>query len=151
MQGEKSKLCPYCEGDIPMAMSDCPYCGADLTCSKKEEMIERFAPPFKELKAEINVNDPFEKERNKLFEETTKIDQTKKMSGKKLLATILLLTLGGELFGLALCILMFATKGELILAWSVKNVWILFLIAFPCLLLGTFLYRREIASGSSIE
>ena len=152
MQGEKSKLCPYCEGDIPMAMSDCPYCGADLTSAKKEEIVERFAAPFKESKPDINVDDPFEKERSKLFEESAKQKPLKKeQSGKKLLLTIVLLTLGGELLALALCVLMFATKGELVLAWSVKNVWMLFLLSLPCLLIGGFLYKRQIASDSPIQ
>ena len=146
---EKTRLCPFCEGDIPTAMKDCPYCGADLNNPKKQEELSFRAPPsvradvkIKESKIESDVNDPFKTQRE-LFEQNQVKKPAKEGYSKLELLMIVLLTLGGELFALGLCILMFSTEGSLILKWSLKNSWILFALGLPSLIGGYFLFRRQ--------
>lgn len=165
LETEKTKLCQFCEGTIPISVIHCPYCGSDLQTKKieekpwqedlfaKEDFVKRFSPPYEDVKKRSPL-DSKENKRDVPLEkgaEPKSQEEEKKSSSlaKRELLMIVLLTLGAELLALGLIILIFATEGELVLKWRLSRVFIPFSIAILCLFTGFFLYKKEFTNSPS--
>jgi len=81
---QRTKMCQFCDGNIPMEAANCPYCGQSvMDCVRqsetqeefttvKEGIEDRFAPPYapdrdikmKQSTPQSNVNDPFAAHKN---------------------------------------------------------------------------------------
>ncbi|MDN3504968.1 MAG: hypothetical protein P0S95_05285 [Rhabdochlamydiaceae bacterium] len=91
---DRTKMCQFCDGNIPMEAANCPYCGQSVMdcvreskeqeelqeamaiASEQEGIEDRFAPPYappyslerdiklKQSTPQSNVNDPFAAHKN---------------------------------------------------------------------------------------
>jgi ribosomal protein L40E len=148
---EKSKMCPHCEGSIPIDAVECRYCGSSL--QKKEEkkmayqtedsLASLYEPPYAPNRTSPNRyslsrDDPYPKEEEldteeeeDLFKKKEPISRLKKEKvtdeeEKSHIGSLLLLSIGGHLFTLAWLQFFFSDHGILALSWK-SRYWPLYL------------------------
>ncbi|MCF7806737.1 MAG: hypothetical protein K9M07_02040 [Simkaniaceae bacterium] len=160
MLHERTKLCQFCEGDVPLDAQECPFCGQLLSepiASPDDEppaassFANRYDPPYapdiklKRSHPQTNVSDPFAEHKAE-FERNVKQANPKaplqSQEGKMHLASIFLLTIGAQLLTIGLLILFFSTDGELTLQWKSKYWYIYSLLALPLLFFGRRSLRK---------
>lgn len=150
---EKVKMCPYCEGNVPFDAEECRYCGSSFAkgASKarspyqtEDSLAGLYDPPYSpdRTSSRFGISSPEEveekeeeipKEEKKRVEKPLS-DKTDIEEGNKL-GSILLLSIGGQLFTLAWLLFFFSDGGKVELEWKSKY-WPLYL-----LFSGLFLYQ----------
>ena len=55
--GEKMRMCPYCEGTVPLESTSCRFCGSSF-----DESLDRMKGAFREEKADTYYNPPYSPE-----------------------------------------------------------------------------------------
>jgi hypothetical protein len=152
---DRHKLCPQCEGNIPMMAMHCPFCGfaqADPSYQNKREFKEvsqsslssLYNPPY--LAQSIGES---RKEREEVQEteeqrETPnqEIEEIEKNLAKKELIIIILLAIGGQFMMLGLILFFFSVDGVVTLQWKSKYWYFYCLFSIPFLLLGLKSLKR---------
>ncbi|MBI5274233.1 MAG: hypothetical protein HY860_04180 [Chlamydiales bacterium] len=140
MEKERTKLCPHCEGRVPIASDECPYCGQNIffdDFSYPQETTSKFIPPYA-ASASIHLEEPQHKR-----VETARSEEKEKQKQKSLLLTILFLSVGSCLFTLGLIIFFFSENGKLILEWKSRYSLFYCLIAAPFLYIGWLRLKNE--------
>lgn len=158
-QIERTKMCQFCEGSIPIEAGDCPYCGQSpienhegYVAQKGQtepNLEDRYQPPYvpdKDIKLkasspQTNVNDPFaahkeEFARNEQAEK--KPERLEKPATKKETLSILLLSIGAQLFAVGLLIVLFSTDGKLTLEWASRYWYVYCLLGLPMIFFGRY-------------
>ena len=150
---EKNRMCPHCEGDVALDLSECPYCGQAMDEPPKEQYRPPYESPsdlkLRESAPDTNVSDPFAEHKEEFARNSKPAVEPQKVEGKKQTLSILLLTLGGQILAIGLMLLFFSTDGHLTLEWSAKYWYIYCLIAVPLLVLGRFALNRFTPQESS--
>ncbi len=142
MEEERTKLCPHCEGRIPIPLDDCPYCGQSIFSQAafslgNEKENPAFVPPYLARWEEEPVRE------EKQAAVRGKEIQKEKMKQKSLLLTILLLTIGSYLFALGILVFLFSENGKLVLEWKSRYSLLYCFLASPLLYIGWLRLQNE--------
>lgn len=145
---DKQKMCPSCEGRIPVDAEICPYCATELLATNRpsplfqsqsleDSLSALYKPPYSAKRTEMSGEAKLE---NSLYKEPAKeAAATPKEAGQSSLLPTLLLLTGSNLFLIGLMQLFFAKDGLLQLEWD-GSYWFLYcLFALPILYFG---YRK---------
>lgn len=138
---EKVKMCPFCEGSIPLEATDCAYCGSSLLKARKakpiyhneESLASLYDPPYSPHKrgsapfSETHIREPLhEEERVESQEKGEGGSDSVESLKEEGLGSLLLLSLGGQLFTLSWVLFFFSHHGRLILEWK-SRYWMVYL------------------------
>lgn len=136
MEKERTKLCPHCEGRVPISLDDCPYCGQSIFSQpsfslKNASESSSFIPPYlSNWEEEALIKE------ERLAPMKPKEVPKDSRQQKSLLLTIVLLTLGSYLFTLGFLVFLFSENGKLILEWQSKYSLLYCFVASPLLYVG---------------
>ena len=152
---EKVKMCPFCEGTIPVEATECRYCGSSLMkgkerkapCQSDDSLAGLYGPPYSPGKTKVTMGIPTpydeddyeEKEEEEKKEEGS--EKTKEES--KQIGALLLLSIGAHLFTLAWLLFFFSDHGRLVLEWKSRYWFIYLLFALPLIYQGWKKLSRE--------
>jgi hypothetical protein len=155
---EKAKMCPHCEGMIPIDAMECRYCGCSLQKKEGKKMAYQtedslaslYEPPYAPSRKSANryvlsSEDPYtkeedveaEEEEEDLFRKKAPVSRIKKEKAideeeeKSHIGSLLLLSIGGHLFTLAWLQFFFSDHGLLTLAWKSRYWPIYLFLSFP--------------------
>ena len=153
-ENDRTKMCPHCEGSVPIESSECPYCGHSMIEADVDDSLShRYRPPYepnrevkmRESAPETNVADPFAAHKEEFARNSQPQQEplVKKEEGKQQTLAILLLTLGAQALTIGLLILFFSTDGQLTLQWSSRFWYIYCLVSLPFLFLGRIALKRS--------
>ncbi len=140
---EKVKMCPFCEGNIAIDATDCTYCGSSLVKTRKakpiyhneESLASLYDPPYSphkrgaapvsepEIPTQIYTREEEKFNSREAKEENLDTAENLKEEG---LGSLLLLSLGGQLFTLAWVLFFFSHHGRLVLEWK-SRYWMVYL------------------------
>lgn len=149
---EKVKMCPFCEGNVPIEAEDCRYCGSSFIKGStkartpyqtEDSLAGLYEPPYSpdRSSSRFGISSPeereepeeFLKEEKKIREKasSTKADQKADPradldEGNKL-GSILLLSIGGWLFTLSFLLFFLSDQGKVSLEWKSKY-WPIYLL-----------------------
>ena len=148
---DKVKMCPFCEGSVAFDRDDCNYCGSSFSkqsakksslYSSNDSLAALYDPPYSKDRTSsrfgIRVNEEIE-------EEVEEKEAPKKIEKKAIkrdsdeghkLGSILLLSIGGQLFTLAWLLFFLSDDGKLTLEWTSKYWPIYLLISFLFIMQG---------------
>ena len=145
---EKVKMCPFCEGNVSFDAEECKYCGASfLKGSAKvrtpyqteDSLAGLYDPPYSpdRSSSRFGIATPEEREeeeplKEEIKKETVTSKQEDAEEGNKL-GSILLLSVGGQLFTLAWLLFFFSDQGRVALEWKSKY-WPIYLVISGILL-----------------
>ena len=131
---DRQKMCPNCDGRVSYEVTQRPYCFATLQNVPEGQQGSLFslqdslysppfrpAPPIEEKKSSPKIEQEAPKE---------KIEETKEFW------TILLLTLGGNLFALGILQFFFADEGLVQLEISASYWFVFVLLSLPLFYVG---------------
>lgn len=146
-------MCPHCEGSIPVDATECRYCGSSLIRNKsrktayqtEDSLASLYEPPYAPNKkaskygigAESSYNyqedeeeepPPVEKKPRKKVNAITGESLENEEEEKTHIGSLLLLSIGGQLFTLAWLQFFFSDHGILSLEWK-SRFWPLYLLA----------------------
>ena len=153
---EKQKICPHCEGRVPLEAELCPYCAHELTNlakppqglfqsqSLEESLSSLYKPPYQGKRASQDFTHAKNVE-NALYKEPSR-ELSREPSGetpaeaekerKSSLWPTFMLLLAMNLFVLGLLQLFFATDGVVRLEWDASNWAFYCLAALPLCFFG---------------
>lgn len=139
---EKMRLCPYCEGSVPLGSANCRFCGSffdNTEAPAKGPFKQRLAPmdytpPY--VPATENIHESvFYPEKDEKSYKVKENDSTEEEEKGHLIA-LTLLSCGSMLFTLSLLLLFFSEHGRVVLEWK-SRYWSLYMIlATPMLYYG---------------
>lgn len=149
---EKVKMCPHCEGNIPIDATECRYCGSSLIRSKsrktayqtEDSLASLYEPPYapnrKASKYGIGTESSYNYQEEE-EEEEPPIKKPRKKSNpaitndidneeeeKTHIGALLLLSIGSQLFTLAWLQFFFSDHGLLTLEWK-SRFWPIYLLS----------------------
>lgn len=135
---EKMRMCPYCEGTVPLDASKCRFCGSSLDAQSPKKKsynfdeYDEYIPPYqpKGAPSRENVYTP-EYNEDVLAGADDNIEEEKGH-----LAALLLLSCGGMLFTLSVMLYFFSEHGRLVLEWKSRYWSLYMLIGLPMLYYG---------------
>lgn len=154
-ESEKVKMCPFCEGDVPVQASLCKYCGSSLAkedakssfyATEQDSLSSLYEPPYSAAKKRQDTEQAVDKDyydapefSSEDSEEYTPVEKkpkkSKKAKAKKKkeslqVGALLLMSLGGHLFTLGWILCFFSDHGRVVLEWN-SHYWFLYLV-FSC-------------------
>ena len=146
---KRQKLCSNCDGEIDLDVIVCPYCAADLREEKPEQhpapaavrplaggqqMSQSLYPP--QYSSQETPDQPSIVTEAPAAEVSAPASPVEKEKTNSLVAPILLLTLGAQLFLLGALLVFLSSHGSLVLKWDAR-LWFLYIFAaVPCLIFG---------------
>jgi hypothetical protein len=151
---EKQKLCPNCEGRIPVEMEICPYCAHELAQqgakpqnplfhkqSLEESLASLYKPPYQGKKAAEEMSmekpKPLKGVEASLYGSSPREEEETQAQEKKssLWPTVLLL-LAANLLLLGILQLLFGVDGVVHLEWDTSNWFFYCLASIPLFYFG---------------
>lgn len=135
---KRQKLCFNCDGEVDLDVIVCPYCAADLREEKPEQPITQNVRPLNEAHMSESLYPSNEPEACAPVKEAVaeKSDMSDSQSPNRSVGSILLLTLGSQLFILGFLLVLLAHKGSVTLKWDAR-LWFLYIFAsIPFLIFG---------------
>lgn len=160
---EKVKMCPFCEGSVAFDAEECRYCGSSfvkgspkirMPYQTEDSLAGLYEPPYSpdRSSSRFSVAEPVEKEEEEVLPKETRKKSTPKKEDREetsKLGSILLLSIGGQLFTLAWLLFFFSDQGKVALEWK-SSYWPIYLI-----ISGLFLFqgwkKLSVASIQSSE
>lgn len=132
-------MCYNCEGEVDLDVIVCPYCAADLREEKPEQSAPQFnqAASMKNLDTQASLYPSQHTQRPPREEEP--VHETAIQSEEEPKASygpIILMTLGAQLLILGLFMLIFSSKGALVLKWDARFWYFYVLASIPLLIFG---------------
>ncbi|MCH9621852.1 MAG: hypothetical protein S4CHLAM20_12800 [Chlamydiia bacterium] len=138
---EKMRMCPYCEGTVPLETPTCRFCGSSFETTEeplkgafREEDNSQYIPPY------TPVNDSYKEsvyypENDETVHQDHEEDIDEEAE-KGHLSALTLLSCGGMLLTLSLMLFFFSEHGRLVLEWK-SRYWSLYMIlGLPMLYYG---------------
>lgn len=133
-------MCYHCEGEVDLDVIVCPYCAADL----REEKPEQRAPHSNQVAAMKNMDTqqslyPSQYAARPPRQEEESVEQTVVQTEEEprdSYGPVLLLTLGAQLLILGFFMLLFSSKGMLVLKWDARFWYFYMLAAIPLFVFG---------------
>lgn len=153
--GEKMRMCPYCEGSVPLDSPSCRFCGSSFeegSTRLKGATPERRAndsyynPPYApnpEAQAESIYYPENEELSNPVASSQYDEDEEEVEEEKGYIFALALLSTGAMLFTLSLLLLFFSEHGRLVLEWK-SRYWSLYMILGAPLLYYGFKKLRSL-------
>jgi hypothetical protein len=154
---DRQKMCPNCNGRVPMDAAECPYCAAEFPESSKNSSIQTplfknqslqeslaslYSPPYTNPKLDKEVpprQAVFKEPASPIINNNTgvaAIEEEQKEESKGDFWTIFALIVGGNFLTLGLLQVFFSEQGALRLEWD-SSFWYLYcLIALPLFYFG---------------
>ena len=144
---DKVKMCPFCEGNVPIDAEDCRYCGSSfIKGSQKartpyqteDSLAGLYEPPYSpdRSSSRFGISSPEDREKEQ-EDETPPLEEKKKKEKtpslkvdpeeESKLGSILLLSIGGWLFTLSWLLFFLSDQGTITLQWKSKY-WPLYLL-----------------------
>lgn len=153
---DRHKLCPQCEGNIPMMAVHCPFCGfgqIDPSYQNKRgfeqatpsSLSSLYNPPYLAQsigESRKEQDEEGEEIREQLDTPNQEIEEIEKNLAKKELIIILLLSVGGQFMMLGLILFFFSVDGVVTLQWKSKFWYFYCLFSIPFILLGLKSLKR---------
>lgn len=146
---QKMRMCPYCEGTVPLESSSCRFCGSAFDDSSdkmkgafRDEMdASQYNPPYSPT-AEPFQESVYYPENNEPMASAAEEEEPNEEEEKGHIMALTLLSCGGMLFTLSLLLLFFSEHGRLVLEWK-SRYWSLYMIlGAPLLYYGFKRLRR---------
>lgn len=142
--GEKMRMCPYCEGTVPLESSSCRFCGSSF-----DESLDRMKGAFREEREDPYYNPPYSPDADNLKDSvyhpeskeqaeslSTEEEEMNQEEEKGHILALMLLSAGGMLFTLSILLLFFSEHGRVTLEWK-SRYWSLYMIlGLPLLYYG---------------
>lgn len=148
---KRQKLCSNCDGEIDLDVIVCPYCAADLREEKPEQQRAAYTmanthplsggqqmseslypPPYGAAPEPSEVAPVAEAAVSAIPAANVAVEE--KMS--QAVGSIVLFTIGSQLFVLGLLLVLFSQNGSVVLKWDAR-LWFLYIFAsFPFLIFG---------------
>jgi len=153
---KKMKMCPFCDGRIEIDAVSCTFCGRNITSyyhqhqaemtepsssnfsnsySKNDSLSSLYPPPYRPKIQEEHLHEEEEEEFTEEVEEHES-DEVAKAESQTLFSTILLLSVGVQVFLFGLLLLLFSTEGRVILEWNAKRWFLYMLLSAPMIYFG---------------
>ncbi len=141
---EKVKMCPFCEGNVPLDAEDCRYCGSSFLkgtpkirtpYQTEDSLAGLYEPPYSpdRSSSRFGITSPEEREEpeeapkeEKKIREKVPVAKADLDEGNKL-GSILLLSIGGWLFTLSWLLFFLSDQGKVSLEWKSKY-WPIYLV-----------------------
>lgn len=151
---EKMRMCPYCEGTVPLDSSSCRFCGSSfeegssrhkgIVPDEREETFYHppYAPVNKEAQAE-SIYFPENDEMHASSYSHKEEEEEEEDEEKGHILALALLSSGAMLFTLSLLLLFFSEHGRLVLEWK-SRYWSLYMILGAPLLYYGFQKLRKL-------
>lgn len=144
--GDKMRMCPYCEGTVPLESTSCRFCGSAFDTpvhshNVYEEESDAFYNPPYAPEATIKKESVYFPEKEEIAEEAA-MEEENEEEEKGHIVALMLLSAGGMLFTLSMLLLCFSEHGRVILEWK-SRYWSLYMIlALPLMYYGFQKLRR---------
>ncbi len=130
---EKMRLCPYCEGSVPLGSPTCRFCGTafdNIEVSGKGTFRGRsahmdYTPPYSPPTENVHES-VFYPEKDEKSYKAKENDSTEEEEKGHLIA-LTLLSCGSMLFTLSLLLFFFSEHGRVVLEWK-SRYWSLYMI-----------------------
>jgi|GEM_PF-2797605 len=130
---EKMRLCPYCEGSVPLGSPNCRFCGSafdiiDTTAKEtfsKSHHHRNYTPPYSPPTENIHES-VFYPEKDEKSYKGKENDSTEEEEKGHLIA-LTLLSCGGMLVTLSFLLFFFSEHGRVVLEWK-SRYWSLYMI-----------------------
>lgn len=152
---EKLRMCPFCEGSIDIDATSCRFCGASLVAeergrgpsaySTQENLASLYAPPYAPP-GRKNIHSPSQQAKKRYaYEEYEEENRQKKQEREKEkkaeeekshIGSLLLLSIGAQLFTLSALLFFFSDHGRLTLEWKSRYWFLYMMISLPFLYHG---------------
>ncbi|HSX10978.1 MAG TPA: hypothetical protein VLF94_04610 [Chlamydiales bacterium] len=141
---KRQKMCYNCEGEIDLDVIVCPFCAADLREEKPEQQSASYSPAaaVKNLNTQQSLYPPhYAPKASQPPQEATLAEEPQMApmepeESKNIFGPTILMTLGTQLLLFGLLMLLFASKGTMILKWDAR-FWFLYIFAsVPLLIFG---------------
>lgn len=149
---EKQKMCPNCEGRVPLEAEICPYCAHEIGAQAakpqsplfqsqtlEDSLASLYKPPYQSKPVEEapmpRTLPPKSLEASLYGHQEEEQAEPQKAKKSSLLPTILLM-LASQLFILGFLQLFFATDGIVRLEWDASNWFFYCLLAAPLFYFG---------------
>lgn len=135
-KGEKMRMCPHCEGTVPLDSSSCRFCGSSFN-----EENSRMKGAFRDQREDDYYNPPYapapelsaesvfypENEESMQSAEYQEDENANEEEEKGHILALALLSAGTMLFTLSLLLFFFSEHGRLVLEWK-SRYWSLYMI-----------------------
>ena len=141
--GEKMRMCPYCEGTVPLESSSCRFCGSAF-----EEPAEKMKGAFREEKMDSAYNPPYSPGADTFKDSVYYPENHEEMESADLAAdsceeeekghiiSLMLLSIGGMLITLSILLMFFSEHGRVVLEWKSRYWSLYMLLGLPFLYYG---------------
>lgn len=155
---EKVKMCPFCEGSIPLEATECRYCGSALRKGAKtphaayqteDSLSSMYDPPYTPKKpgpspaGVFHASDINEEEEEASLRPPSRQPKAKRPPPAEptaeeatKLGALLLLSIGSTLFTLAWLLFFFSDHGRVTLEWKSRYWPLYLLLSVPLLYQG---------------
>lgn len=138
---KRQKMCYNCEGEIDLDVIVCPFCAADLREEKPEQQVPSYNPAgtLKNLNTQQSLyptQSPPKARQEETREEELSMPPIEEEDSKNIVVPTILMTLGAQLLLFGLLMLMFASKGAIILKWDARLWYFYVLASIPFLIFG---------------
>jgi hypothetical protein len=139
---KRQKMCYNCEGEIDLDVIVCPFCAADLRAEKPEQQIPSYnqAGILKNLNTQQSLypsqNSPKIRMEDAGEEDPLLVPSVEEEASKNMIVPTLLMTLGAQLLLFGFLMLLFSSKGVMILKWDARLWYFYVLGSIPFLIFG---------------
>ena len=144
VNGEKMRMCPYCEGTVPLESSSCRFCGSSFDegearmkgAFREEKDNSYYNPPYAPS-AESSEQSVYYPENDAPLEDASYQEEDVDVEEEKgHILALALLSAGAMLFTLSMLLFFFSEHGRLVLEWK-SRYWSLYMIlGLPLLYYG---------------
>lgn len=151
----KTKLCWNCEGNVSRTIENCPYCGVYLSPEPSDEK-EETASVIKPHYSPEQVQKPHDipkapytpresSHKPQVLEKVLETDQKDPPTDllKNVFIPLFLLSTGTIALIFAILLLLFSSKGKLLLEWDADSWYIYAILALPLLAFGWKLLEKK--------
>ncbi len=130
---EKTRLCPYCEGSVPLGSPTCRFCGSAFDNTKTPDKGAfrgrsahmDYTPPYSPPTENIHESVFYPEKDEKMYK--VKESESTEEEEKGHLIALTLLSCGSMLFTLSMFLFFFSEHGRVVLEWK-SRYWSLYMI-----------------------
>jgi hypothetical protein len=138
---KRQKMCYNCEGEIDLDVIVCPFCAADLREEKPEQQIPSYNPAgtLKNLSTQQSLyptQSAPKVRQEEVHEEEPQMAPVDEEETKNIVVPTILMTLGAQLLLFGFLMLVFSSKGAMILKWDARLWYFYVLGSIPFLIFG---------------
>ena len=141
-RAQKMRMCPYCEGTVPLESISCRFCGSSF--EEQPDQMERgftkdtqntyYNPPY--TPGGAIFSDSVFKPENKEAAKASVYEDTNEEEEKGHILALTLLSVGGMFLTLSFLLFFFSEHGRVILEWKSRYWSLYMIIAVPLLYYG---------------